>query len=245
MITVKDLTFGYLNGKLIFKNFNWHVSDASHWAIIGPSGCGKTTLLYLLSGLYRPLNGHILIKGRKIKSPDSSIGLILQDYGLLPWYTVWDNVALGLRLQKLDNNVIKQRVDKWLNFFGISSKTARYPFELSGGERQRVAIARTLVLNPDLILMDEPFASLDALTREKMQKMIIDFWQKKKIMTILVTHNIEEAVLLGQHILIMPSPPIDKAKIIDNPNGGKINFRRSQKYYCLCQAIRKILKLWS
>jgi NitT/TauT family transport system ATP-binding protein len=171
MIRVHDLTFTYPNGTTIFEALSWTVERGEAWAIIGPSGCGKTTLLYLLAGLRQPSAGRVLIDGQPLARPRPRTGLILQDYGLLPWATVWDNAALGLRIrgfygpdgvhtpsdEKFGDR--QARVDYWLKRLGIDHVAQQYPDRISGGQRQRAAIARTLVLWPDLLLMDEPFGA--------------------------------------------------------------------------------------
>ena len=174
MIHINSIDFGYPNLPLLFEEFSLEISPGETWAILGPSGCGKTTLLYLLAGLRFPIKGSIEIDGERLTRPRPHSGLILQDHGLLPWSTVRENVELGLRLRKFYgedgthapiNFQPKNGVDYWLERLGIGNIADKYPSQLSGGQRQRTAIARTLVLEPDLLLMDEPFSSLDAVTR--------------------------------------------------------------------------------
>lgn len=180
MIKVRGLTFQYAGGAPVFDSFNWQVKEGESWALLGPSGCGKSTLLYLLAGLRKPTGGEIRLKNQVITEPRPRTGLILQDFGLLPWATVFENISLGLRMRKFygpdgkhaptDENVtqIKEKTMYWVTQLGLSGVVNQYPGQISGGQRQRTAIARTLVLNPNLLLMDEPFASLDAPTRESL-----------------------------------------------------------------------------
>lgn len=239
MIKIENLTFAYPAGEPIFEGFNWQVEAGQSWAVIGPSGCGKTTLLYLLAGLRWPTAGTIIINGKRVVAPRLSTGLILQDYGLLPWATVWENAALGLKIQNVNGDERRRRVHFWLKRLGIEAVRAHYPGQISGGQRQRTAIARTLALSPDLLLMDEPFSSLDALTREELQNLAVELRTETGTTTIIVTHNIEEAVFLGQHILVLPQPPIRRTLVVVNPDGGRLNYRHEPAFHRRCNEIRR------
>ncbi len=179
MIHVDSVTFAYPHHAHIFEDFSLSISRGETWAILGPSGCGKTSLLYLLAGLNQPTGGQISIEGELLKRPRPRSGLILQDYGLLPWSTVRQNVELGLRVRQFYGEDGKHTpvnfqpantVSYWLERLGIAEIAEKFPAQISGGQRQRTAIARTLALEPDLLLMDEPFSSLDAITRGDLQK---------------------------------------------------------------------------
>lgn len=239
MIRVEDLDFGYTPGQKIFAGFAWHVAADETWAVIGPSGCGKSTLLYLLAGLRRPRGGRVCIAGQPLTGPRRDTGLILQDYGLLPWATAHDNVRLGLRIRGMRDSEQDSIVDLWLERLGIAHVAHHYPVQLSGGQRQRVAIARTLALDPDLLLMDEPFSSLDAITREDLQDLVISLGVEGRATTVLVTHSIEEAVFLARHILVLPLPPITEAAVIDNPGGGRLGYRQEPAYHEKCAEVRR------
>lgn len=215
MITLDAVTFAY-GPFLLFQRFSWEVEAGDFWALIGPSGCGKSTLLTLLAGLRQPTAGEIRIQGETLRRPRPQTGLILQDYGLLPWATVRQNVELGLKIRRFygPDGIHAPRhpqtglsVDFWLTRLGLSAVADRYPTQISGGQRQRTAIARTLVLQPDLLLMDEPFASLDAPTREALETQIWELAEEQGLTIILVTHAIEEAALLGKKILLFGHPP--------------------------------------
>jgi len=238
MIEVEGLEFGYTPGQAIFAGFAWRAAAGEAWAIIGPSGCGKTTLLYLLAGLRRPRRGRVVIAGRPLAGPREATGLVLQDYGLLPWLTVRANVALGLRIRGVPRRQQDEIVALWLARLGLGETAARYPAQLSGGQRQRVAIARTLALDPDLLLMDEPFSSLDAITREDLQDLTLGLGIAGRATTVLVTHNIEEAVFLARRILVLPRPPIQAAAVIENPRGGHAGYRREREYHEKCDEVR-------
>jgi NitT/TauT family transport system ATP-binding protein len=237
---------------LIFQDFSWQVERGEAWAVLGPSGCGKTTLLYLLAGLRKPTAGRILIAGQELTRPRPLTGLILQDYGLLPWATVRQNAELGVRVRifygpdgthaPLD---FKRQVESspWLNRLGLEPHQDKYPAQLSGGQRQRTAIARTLALQPDLLLMDEPFSSLDAPTREGLQNLMREIWAEQKLTMVIVTHAIEEAALLGQKILLLGQPPNRQAVVIDNPACAAPDFRESAGYARLCRELRQRMEI--
>ena len=247
MIDVADLTFHYKSTP-IFENFNWQAQLGDSWAILGPSGCGKSTLLALLAGLRFPSAGHVRIKGEILTRPRPQTGLILQDYGLLPWATVRQNASLGLEVRSFygadgihapRDPAPQTSVNAWLQRLGLEAVAHKYPGQISGGQRQRTAIARTLALQPDLLLMDEPFSSLDAPTRESLQTLTHDLTAEQGLTLVLVTHSIEEAGLLGRKILLLNQPPNRMAHIIDNPHAGSPAHRESPEYLALCRELRE------
>jgi ABC-type nitrate/sulfonate/bicarbonate transport system ATPase subunit len=258
MIEISDLTFAYSAGHLVFDRFSWTVKAGEAWAVIGPSGCGKTTLLYLLAGLRQPTSGSIHIAGELLIRPRPTTGLILQDYGLLPWATVRENAGLGLRLREFYGpdgrhapvhqvaGLMSEQVNFWLERLGIASLADKYMSQISGGQRQRAAIARTLVLRPDVLLMDEPFASLDAPTREDLQNLTLELQREQKLTTIVVTHNIEDAACLGERILVLAHPPHREPLVVENPsatqgvvpNGG---YRTQAAFLEKCNELRRLL----
>ena len=242
ILEIERLCFSYHQESPIFLNFSWSIAPGERWSVIGPSGCGKTTLLYLLAGLRLPTSGKINIDGGQLTGPRLSTGLILQDYGLLPWATAFDNISLGLKIRGLDSGKVTQITREWLSKLAIDTVSGHYPAELSGGQRQRVAIARTLVLEPDLLLMDEPFASLDALTREELQNLTIDLWESMSSTIILVTHNIEEAVFLGKRIIVLRHPPNTGPVIIENPGSGYPEYRDTPHFTEKCKEVRGLVE---
>jgi NitT/TauT family transport system ATP-binding protein len=248
MIRFESVTYAYSPGLPIFQDFDWQVSRGEAWAVLGPSGCGKTTLLYLLAGLRFPNSGNALIDGQPVSRPRPHTGLILQDYGLLPWATVRQNAELGLRVRTFYgpdgkhapedfNSSIK--VDPWLERLGLSDQADKFPGQLSGGQRQRTAIARTLAMEPDLLLMDEPFSSLDAPTREGLQNLTNELIAEQNLTMVIVTHAIEEAAILGQKILLLSHPPNTGPVVIDNPAACQPGYRETTDYLLLCRDLRQ------
>jgi NitT/TauT family transport system ATP-binding protein len=252
MIDVQDLSFSFPDQPLLFDGFDWHVAAQQSWAVVGPSGCGKSTLLYLLAGLRKPTTGKVLVGGQMMSRPRPRTGLVLQDYGLLPWATVAENAVLGLRVRRfygpdgrhapsgpqLDAREIEERIDLWLSRLGISELRHQYPAQLSGGQRQRAAIARTLAMNPDTLLMDEPFSSLDTLTRENLELLTLELCRETGVTAVVVTHNIEEAVYLGRRLLLLRRPPHCEPLIIDNPGAGQPDYRQAPAFQDRCNEVR-------
>jgi NitT/TauT family transport system ATP-binding protein len=178
------------------------------FAVVGPSGCGKSTLLEVLAGLQRPTAGTVLFEGRPVSGevPDG-IGVVFQEDASFPWLTVWDNTAFGLRRSGVDAAEIRRRVDDALAFMGLMDFARAYPAQLSGGMRQRVCIARTLVLQPNLILLDEPFGALDAQTRLLMGDEVLRLWRRTDATVLLITHALDEAAMLSDRIGAMSARP--------------------------------------
>ncbi len=249
MISLEAVNFGYQD-KPIFVNFNWNITPGETWAVIGPSGCGKSTLLALLSGLIQPQSGRVSVDGAILKRPRPKTGLILQDYGLLPWATVRENASLGIQVRSFygadgvhapsEENQFSD-VDVMLERLGLKDISGKYPGQISGGQRQRTAIARTLVLHPDLFLLDEPFSSLDAPTRENLQDLILELIAENVLTSILVTHSIEEAVMMGRNILVLNSAPNQQAITFENPDSGRLGYRNSAAYLEMCKQVRSLL----
>lgn len=221
---------------------NLHIGPGESWAFIGPSGCGKSSLLFLLAGLRQPTAGKVLVAGAALKAPRPQTALILQDYGLFPWKTVWENAALGLKIRGMAARERAAVITPVLESLGLLEHRHHYPAQLSGGQRQRVAVARALALNPDLLLMDEPFSSLDALTRESLQETIVDIRKQGRLTLVTVTHSIEEAVFLGRKIAVFSSRPAKILAIIDNPQAGDKSYRELPDFYRKCMEVRHLLE---
>jgi ABC-type nitrate/sulfonate/bicarbonate transport system ATPase subunit len=251
VIKLESIRFAYPRGALVFQDFNWRARRGEAWAVLGPSGCGKTTLLYLLAGLRFPSAGKVLIDGLAMQRPRPRTGLILQDYGLLPWASLGQNAGLGMEVRSFYGPDGKhappdfhpsENVDYWLERLGIAELRDQYPGQVSGGQRQRTAIARTLALNPDLLLMDEPFSSLDVPTRESLQSLTLELQAERSLTLVIVTHSIEEAASLGSRILLLGHPPIGQAAILENPEAGRPGFRSSRQFVEICQELRSRLE---
>ncbi|WP_420828391.1 ABC transporter ATP-binding protein [Dehalobacterium formicoaceticum] len=242
-LEIKDLKVDYLHqGKAVSALAGVHLflDQGEMGVLIGPSGCGKSTLMTVLAGLNPHYAGKAEIAGKTPVSGGET-SLILQDYGLLPWKNVRENVILGLRFRKKSLGEIKQRVESILRKMNLINLAERFPSQLSGGQRQRVAIARSLVLEPKLLLMDEPFSSLDALTREEIQDFLLTIWQETHLTTLLITHNIEEAVFLGQKIFVMSSCPGRILEKVENPLAGNHDLRGKVQFLEMSTYLRSLL----
>src|ERR1700704_1023086 len=186
-------------------------------ALVGPSGCGKSTLLDLLGGLTAPTSGRILLDGRPIEGPARDRGIVFQQYALFPWRTAAQNVEFGLDIAGLKARQRREIARHYLDLVGLTAFAERYPHELSGGMKQRVAIARSLAYDPEVLLMDEPFAALDAQTRETLQGELLRIWRATGKTIVFITHGIDEAVVLGQRVAVMTSRPGRIKHVVDVP----------------------------
>ena len=194
------------------KDLNFTLKKGELLTVLGPSGCGKTTLLNITAGFIRPTSGSITLNNKDIDGPGVERGMVFQQGALFEWLTVAENVNFGLRMKKKDPTETQRKVDEWLEIVGLKGFGNTPTYQLSGGMQQRVALARCLINDPELILMDEPLGALDALTREKMQSLVLKIWKETGKTIILITHSVEEALLLGQKLYVMAPRPgrIDK-----------------------------------
>ena len=190
--------------KTVLQQVKLEIKEGDFLTIIGPSGCGKSTLLKIIAGLDTEYRGVTEIKGRRVTKPAISQGFIFQEHRLFPWLTVEENIAADLNLKNLS---VRQKVDEMIEIVRLKGYEKAYPSEISGGMSQRVAIARALIRDPEVLLLDEPFGALDAFTRQHLQDVLIDIWQKKKITMVLVTHDIDESIYLGTDIAILRANP--------------------------------------
>jgi NitT/TauT family transport system ATP-binding protein len=175
--------------------------------LIGASGCGKSTLLRIMAGFEQPSSGQALMWGKPIAGPDPGRGMVFQDYALFPWLSVRDNIGFGPAARGLSRSQVRETVDKFVELVGLAKFANAYPHQLSGGMKQRVAIARVLANDAELVLMDEPFGALDAMTRERLQDELLEIWQRTRLTVVFVTHSIEEAIFLANRVVVMtPSP---------------------------------------
>lgn len=218
-LEIMDVTksFKTKNGEVLaLDKTNLHVRSKEFIALLGTSGCGKSTLLRMIGGLTEPTSGKILFKQKEITAASADIGMVFQSYTLFPWMTVEKNIAFGLEQR---NNVpraeIKEIVEKYIDLVGLRGFEKLHPKSLSGGMKQRVAIARALANDPGILLLDEPFGALDMQTREIMQELLLDVWQKSPKTIVMVTHDVEEAVFLADRVVVMSSRPGCVKEIID------------------------------
>jgi NitT/TauT family transport system ATP-binding protein len=210
-------------------------------ALIGPSGCGKSTALLLAAGLLQPSSGQVLVAHAPAAGPRQRTALILQDFGLLPWKTVFANAALGLKVRRTPKAELTARTSQALELVGLSDFAAAYPAELSGGMRQRLALARAITLDIDLLLMDEPLSALDTLLREQLQDLLLELWHKQGYAQVLVTHSIEEAVFLGQRIVVLGHRPGHVLAVVDNPGSGSPAYRTDPLFHQRSTQVREAL----
>lgn len=209
-IRVKDCSkwFESRSGRVTaLDNVSLDIAQGEFVVFLGPSGCGKSTLLRILSGLERPSNGTIEVFGRPLDGPPQEVGMIFQSYTSFPWLTVLDNVAFGLTLNDMRKEKAREIARNFVRQVGLSKFENAYPSQLSGGMQQRVAIARALAMAPRVLLMDEPFGALDALTRVEMQTFLVDLWQREKKTVVFVTHDIDEAILLADRVVVLGAHP--------------------------------------
>lgn len=240
-LRAEHLTVSYNNNgsKLTaLKDVTFTVDKGEICSVIGPSGCGKTTLLYILAGIIKDYEGKV--SGNDFRN----VGMILQDYGLLPWKTVWQNVVLGLEIRKERKDIIRLKGQSALCQVGMEKFRNMYPSQLSGGQRQRVGIARALSMDVALLLMDEPFSALDSITREEMQTLFLNIWEQTKMTVMFVTHNIEEAVYLGNKIILMTPAPGRIAGQFTNSCQGDAGARARSgtDFFHMCSVIRSQLR---
>jgi NitT/TauT family transport system ATP-binding protein len=249
MIDVKGLSVEYRTTKgefLAVHGFDLKLDKGDICAVIGPSGCGKSTVLYVLSGIIPEYEGEALIDGEPANPKLHRIGLIPQHYGLLEWADVYDNAILGLEIKRSDPKDHQPYIEHILDRIGLIGLKSKYPNSLSGGQRQRVSIARSFIMKPDILLMDEPFSALDAITREGIQDLFLSIWKENTVSTVFVTHSIEEAVYLGRKIAVMSPSPGRVLNKFHNPLFGQEDLRLSGEYYRFTMEIRKMVKdVWS
>ncbi|MDF1536267.1 MAG: ABC transporter ATP-binding protein [bacterium] len=218
------------------------VEKGGSCVIIGPTGCGKTSLLFLLAGLIAPTEGRVSVGGDTLAGVRRGTSLILQQHGLFPWKDAYANASLGLTLRNVDPREVLSTTRKLMEEMGIWEIRKSLPSQLSGGQRQRVAIARSLATSPDLLLMDEPFSALDAMTRETLQDLVLALWKEWAFTFVLVTHSIEEAVFLGKKIVVMSAGPGRIAQVVDNRAMGDHGFRLTGPFHEKCTELRRLME---
>ncbi|MGN0950964.1 MAG: ABC transporter ATP-binding protein [Mitsuokella sp.] len=251
MIAFEHLTVRYRtaqkekNKTTVLDDISLTVPQGTVCAIIGPSGCGKSTLLKAAAGLIKPAEGNVRLDERALDPKKDCIGFMPQNYGLLPWQTVRENIVLGCRIRKNwqdGREADEARLQGLAQKLHIEDLLSRYPRQLSGGQQQRVSLARSFLLRPDILLMDEPFSALDAITREEMQDVFLTLWQEQHVTTILVTHYVEEALYLGQKIVVMGAKPGRIVRVFENPLSGSPEKRGRQEFFEMGRRLREEIR---
>jgi NitT/TauT family transport system ATP-binding protein len=197
------------------RDFSLEVREGEFLSVVGPSGCGKSTLLDLLAGLESPSGGTIYLDGKPVTGPDQRVGIVLQGYALFPWRTVRKNIEFGLEIKEVDKKERRRISQYYIELVGLAGFEESYPHELSGGMRQRVAIARALAYDPEVLLMDEPFAAVDAQTRETLQEELLSIWERTGKTVVFITHSIDEAIFLSDRIAVMSSSPGSLKRLLE------------------------------
>ena len=219
-ISVRSATKVYISQRgetVSLDRVSLDVAQGEFVTLVGPSGCGKSTMLNLIAGLLMPTSGEVLVEGRRVTGPGPDRGVIFQQYALFPWLTAQENVEFGLRLQNLGREERTERAQHYLRLVGLQDFARALPKELSGGMKQRCAIARAYAVNPSLLLMDEPFGALDALTRVQMQDDLLGTWQQERKTVVFITHDVDEAVYLANRVVVMSPRPGRISEVIDVP----------------------------
>jgi NitT/TauT family transport system ATP-binding protein len=248
VLQVKNLRMSFLesDGSLeVLDDLSFSIQPHSFVSIIGPSGGGKTTLLRVLAGLEKPTSGEIIFSNKGGRSALPRVGMVFQKANLMPWRTVTQNIMLPLELEGMPDPERTERVRRMVDMVGLQSFENSYPHELSGGMAQRVAIARSLVYDPDILLLDEPFGQLDALTRERMGNELLRIWQATQKTVLMVTHSIPEAVFLSDRVLVLTSRParISQDLMIDLPRPREEQIRYNHEFSHLSQTLRQQLDI--
>lgn len=243
ILSASALSFAYA-ALPVLERISLEVAAREFVAIVGPSGCGKSTLLRLLAGLIPPTSGRVLFDGLPLTHPRRRIGFVFQKSNLMPWRTVRDNVRLPLELQGTPTAEVTRRAEELIELVGLESFADAYPRRLSGGMEQRVAIARALSHNPDVLLLDEPFGSLDALTRERMGAELLRIWEARKTTVIMVTHSIPEALLLADRVLVLSPRPgqLRLALDVPLPRPRTMDMEYQPGFGALARAIREAIQ---
>lgn len=247
-LCIKELQVEYTSGQVALGQINLTLPEHGIYTIIGPSGSGKSTLLRAIAGLLPDYTGELLFNGKPVHDKDILVGLVPQNYGLLPWKTVYDNIRIAMKITRTaagSKEELNLRITHWLKSMGIADLADRYPLSLSGGQQQRVAIARAFAILPKIMLLDEPFSALDAVTREALQQIFLDNWLAHSATALFVTHDVDEAILLGQRIIILPAGKEDSVEVLDNTVvfGMKHEVKRdSDEFFEQTKVIRKVMQ---
>jgi NitT/TauT family transport system ATP-binding protein len=247
-IRVEDLTVSYENPKaggtfIAVSSANLDIARGTFVTMVGPSGCGKSSLLLAIAGLVQPASGSVLVNGKPVSGPGRDRAVVFQDFALMPWRTVLDNVRFGLELQRWSGEDLTVRAKRFVELVGLKGFEHYHPHQLSGGMRQRVGIARALAVDPEILLLDEPFGSLDAQTRDEMGSELLTIWEQNKKTAVFVTHGIDEAIFLADRIVVMAKNPGRITEIIpvDLPRPRTIETMDSKLFIEYRRHIRECL----
>ena len=232
-IAVAGISKRYTDGLVVFERLSVEVHEDEFFCILGPSGCGKTTLLRLIDGLLPADGGEIRIDGERVTGPRPDVVMVFQHFGLFPWKRLDQNVAYGLKLRGVPQAETAERVARYIKLVGLEGFERKFPYQLSGGMQQRAGLARALAVNPEVMLLDEPFGSVDAQTRELLQEELMRIWEGERKTMVFVTHSIDEAILLGDRVLIMGKRPGGVKEILDVklPRPRRISAVRGDETY--------------
>ncbi len=213
MVTIDDVTMAF-GAFVAVENVQLTVGDGEFLAVVGPTGCGKSTILNAIAGLLKPAKGQVTIDGTPVSGVQNNIGYLFQQDALLPWKTAYENVELGLKFRGVGAAERREKVMGWLAKVGLKGFESRYPHQLSGGQRKRVQMAQALIIEPQVILMDEPFSALDIHTRHLMQNELLRLWQEDRRAVVMITHDLEEAIALGDRVVVLAAGP--KSRVIES-----------------------------
>lgn len=248
-VVVEDLKIVYKTPKddslfVALEKINLSFERGEFVTIVGPSGCGKSSLLLAIDGLIQPAEGQVAVNGKRVTGPGPDRAMVFQEFALLPWRNVLNNVRFGMELQRWKNHDLDERSRKYVQLVGLAGFEHYHPHQLSGGMRQRVGIARALAVNPEILLMDEPFGALDANTREEMGEELLKIWIQEKKTALFVTHSIDEAVFLADRVVIMSRGPgrVKELLEIDLPRPRKTEMRDTDRFVQYRRHIRALFQ---
>ena len=239
-VTVRALSVAY-GAQAALENISLSVRDGEFVCLLGPSGCGKTTLLNAIAGFVRATKGEVQVDDKAVSGPGAERGMVFQEYALFPWFTIEENVQYGPRLRGVSGAALQEISDRYLKLVHLDETKRRYPNQLSGGQRQRVAIARALANQPHILLMDEPFGALDAMTRESLQEELLRIWEAERRTCLFVTHSIGEAVFLADTIVIMQARPGRIQAVLENCL-PRPRSRTADAYFALYRKVDELLR---
>jgi NitT/TauT family transport system ATP-binding protein len=249
MVEISEVSKTYVTGDgplLALDRLSLQIGDGEFVSIVGPSGCGKSTLMLIAAGLVPPSSGAVHVGGTQVRAPYGNVGIVFQDATLYEWRRVLENVLLPIDIQRLDRRQYRQRALDLLQLVGLSGFERKYPFELSGGMRQRVALCRALIHDPGLLLMDEPFGALDALSRDQMNLELQALWQRHRKTVLFITHSITEAVFLSDRVVVMSPRPgrIGAVLSIELPRPRSFDFAETPQFGRYAKEIRRLFESW-